>query len=79
MKRAQIALAAALMATASHMAAGVSVTNEAPRPTTRVVRRSAGGAMTRNAGRGPGWSRAQVKRMAKKRRNVIRNRRAHRA
>lgn len=31
------------------------------------------------AKRGPGWSRAQVKRMAKKRRNVLRNRRAHRA
>ena len=28
--------------------------------------------------RGPGWSRAQVKRMAKKRRNVIRNRKAQR-
>jgi hypothetical protein len=30
------------------------------------------------AGRGPGWTHAQVKRMAKKRRNVLRNRRAHR-
>ena len=28
--------------------------------------------------RGPGWSQAQVKRMAQKRRNVIRNRKAHR-
>lgn len=28
--------------------------------------------------RGPGWGHAQVKRMARKRRNVIRNRRAHR-
>jgi hypothetical protein len=27
---------------------------------------------------GPGWTFAQVKRMAKKRRNVLRNRRAHR-
>jgi ABC-type sugar transport system substrate-binding protein len=30
------------------------------------------------AGRGPGWTHAQVKRMAKKRRNVLRNRCAHR-
>jgi hypothetical protein len=30
------------------------------------------------AGRGPGWSHAYVKRMARKRRNVLRNRRAHR-
>lgn len=30
------------------------------------------------AGRGPGWSRAQVKRMALKRKNVLRNRKAHR-
>lgn len=29
-------------------------------------------------GCGPGWGRAKVKRMAKKRRNVLRNRRAHR-
>jgi hypothetical protein len=27
---------------------------------------------------GPGWGRAKVKRMAQKRRNVLRNRRAHR-
>jgi hypothetical protein len=33
---------------------------------------------TTRAGRGPGWTHAQVKRMAKKRRNVLRNRRAHR-
>lgn len=30
-----------------------------------------------NYRRGPGWTVAQVKRMAKKRRNQIRNRRAH--
>jgi hypothetical protein len=28
--------------------------------------------------RGPGWTQAHVKRLAKKRRNVLRNRRAHR-
>ena len=28
--------------------------------------------------RGPGWTYAQVKRMAKKKRNVVKNRRAHR-
>lgn len=28
--------------------------------------------------RGPGWTIAQVKRMAKKKRNVVKNRRAHR-
>lgn len=28
--------------------------------------------------RGPGWSTRQVQRMARKRRNVLRNRRAHR-
>ena len=35
-------------------------------------------ATTTRAGRGPSWSHAHSKRMARKRRNVVRNRLAHR-
>lgn len=57
------------------------------KPLTARVRRTASGRLlspktpstwTWGYTNGPGWSHAQVKRMAKKRRNVMRNRRAHR-
>ncbi len=35
-------------------------------------------ASTGRAGRGPGWTHAHARRVAAKRRNVLRNRRAHR-
>jgi hypothetical protein len=51
---------------------------QAPKPArSRASARIVGGNVT-ISGRGPGWSVAQVKRMAAKRRNVQRSRRAHR-
>ena len=40
--------------------------------------RGCGGKQRATRNPGPGWSHAQVQRMARKRRNVLRNRRAHR-
>jgi len=46
----------------------------------KAIRRTFGGGPTGwRYKRGPGWSFAHVKRMARKRRNVMRNRKAHRA
>ena len=44
----------------------------------RDVRSMRSGIRSTQVGRGPGWSHAQVKRRAKKARNVRRNRKAHR-
>jgi beta-galactosidase GanA len=55
-----------------------TVDKQAQRSTNAAIRRILGGSEKYQAGRrGPGWTQAQVQRMAKKRRNVKANRRNH--
>lgn len=77
-------IAAALMAAAIPAAL---VTDEAPRsapprsPERKATQRRYGAEpnpVTHGNRRGPGWSNRHVQRMATKRRNVLRNRKAHR-
>lgn len=49
-----------------------------PKRSERREVRATGSYSRRNRRTGPGWTAAHVKRMAQKRRNVARNRRAHR-
>ena len=77
MRRNVLALAAMAMSVASMAGFAEAASVQMPAPRTRVVPRSSGGSINGSTN-GAGWSTEQVKRMAKKRRNVQRNRRAHR-
>ena len=68
------ALLAMVAATGSAFAAGVHNAADLAKAGNKRSTAQSGS----KAGRGPGWGHAKVKRMAKKRRNVLRNKRAHR-
>jgi hypothetical protein len=70
------ALIAMVAAAGNAFAAGVNNASALARAST--PKRSTAQYSRTKPGRGPGWSHAHVKRMAKKRRNVLRNRKAHR-
>lgn len=83
MKRMNLALAAAIAM--AGVAGGSAFEAKATAPRVQITQRQTKRQMLRDAGfgpsyrrRGPGWTQAQVQRMAKKARNVKRNRRAHR-
>lgn len=76
MRRSPIGLAALAMSVMA--AAGAAADAQTPPPSPLRNAFGSFGAYSGSIKRGPGWTFAQVKRMAKKRRNVLRNRRAHR-
>jgi hypothetical protein len=70
-------LAASALAMMAGAGAAASVVDTQPRRTSGWHMNPPDGHVWRYL-RGPGWTQAKVKRMARKRRNVLRNRRAHR-
>lgn len=77
MKNALMAVAALAMLVGSAAAAEVAPAANVAPPKTKAASRTVQWCSPWGHRSGPGWSFAHVKRMAKKRRNQLRNRRAH--